>query len=533
MAGFNVGALPYFIQYQGELQQQAQRQQAAEFARQQQQQDLVTFQQTQEDRARLARQQANIAQGYPQFLPGGQFGPQIAPPPPQQAPAPGQPSQPMQQPAPQGGVPLPGQGGPSDQVVRPPLPPGGIPAVAGQGPQQPLPPFRPMPTTPPQSVQPQGQIAAPSAQAQAQAAASPVSPDDDRMEGGFSLSNIIKSGQQAGLTGTDLYDYVQGMEPYMTAQQKQRSEQFKTQLELKKLDAEIALHNAMANNQNLNREERERHDRAIEEKSAQREARLAAGSGGGGTGAADTALTEGQPLPNPAWESNAQAIAKGLLPPISPSSRVKGAQETMARVFQLSPDYDAKDYGTHASAQKYWASGAGGRQVNAINTAFSHLGNLQATAVELKNGGVPAWNAFANRIARGAGQPAPTNFEAQKEVVGDEVVKAMVGAGGGTLEDRKAIKEILDGAAAPDQMSGAMDKLRDLLAGKLESTETQYKKGTGKDDFQDYLNPEVRSYLPQGGKKGAPAAAAGGGGEATKVLNGVTYVQRNGKWYTQ
>jgi hypothetical protein len=247
MAG--LGGLPYFIQYQGQLQAQEQ-------AKQQQQMKLMQFQQQQQDRQRQQAAMAAAGNALPQL---------VQPPPPTQQPAPqppapGQASQPMQQAG--GGVPLP-QGPVPGQVLRPPLPPGG---AGGQMPAQGIPPFRPMPTTPPQAqAAPQGAIPAPPGQA-----AAPASSQQDQMEGGFSLSNIIQSGQKQGLSGSDLYDYVQTMEPYMTAQQKAKAEQFKTQLELKKLDAEIALHTQAAQNQNLSRQERERHDQALEDLASRR-----------------------------------------------------------------------------------------------------------------------------------------------------------------------------------------------------------------------------------------------------------------------
>jgi hypothetical protein len=125
-----------------------------------------------------------------------------------------------------------------------------------------------MPTSPPQQqAQPAGIPAPP--QQQAQQAQQP-NPQQDQMEGGFSMANIIQSGQKQGLSGTDLYDYVQTMEPYMTAGQKAKAEQFKTQLELKKLDAEIALHSQAAQNQQLSLAERERHDNALESLASRR-----------------------------------------------------------------------------------------------------------------------------------------------------------------------------------------------------------------------------------------------------------------------
>jgi hypothetical protein len=480
MAGFNVSGLPAFIQYQGQLQQQAQQ-------KQQQEQNLMLFQQQQQDRQRAMATQAAVGNTLPQYLT----------PPPQQAPQPGQASQPMQQPAPQQApqgqmAPPPGGGQP------PPLPPGGVQGSMPPAGTPPLPPFKQMPTSPP----PQQQAAPASIGAPPPQQPAPVSPQQDQMEAGFSLSNIIQKGQAQGLSGTDLYDYVKAFEPYMTAEQKQKSEQFKTQLELKKLDADISAHQYAMQNQQLSLAERMKHDDALEKAMRDRigiqQGNLNIRIQGVGGGAAPATLDKA--LPNATWESDAQAIASGRMAPIPLSSRAKGAQEIMARVSAINPEYDAKDYGTQSTANKYWSTGKGGQQVNTINTAFSHVGNLQNTSKELQNGGVPAWNAFANHVANASGQPAPKDFNAQKAIVAGEVVKAIVGAGGGTREDRGEIQSLFDAANTPEQMAGVMGKVRELMSGKLEAMNRQYKKTTGKSDFADYLSPEAASYLPQGGK---------------------------------
>lgn len=215
MAGFNVAGLPAFIQYQGELQQQAQRQQAAEFARQQQQQQLVAFQQQQADRQRAQAAQTAAGNALPQLLAGGQVAAQPQQgqmPPPPQPPAPGQASQPAQQ-----GAPLPGQG-PAPGGVQSPLPQGGVQGQQGQ-----LPPFRPMPTTPPQSAAPQGAIPAPPAQAAA------TSPADRIPGGGLTFQNAVKVLQDQGLSGADLMAGLQQLTPVLDAQSKQQAAQLQAQ----------------------------------------------------------------------------------------------------------------------------------------------------------------------------------------------------------------------------------------------------------------------------------------------------------------
>jgi hypothetical protein len=214
MAG--LAGLPYFIQYQGQLQQQEQ-------AKQQQQMQMLQFQQAQQDRQRQQAAQAAAGNALPQLLAGGMPAQQPQFPPPPQPPAPGQASQPMQQP--QGAAPMPGMG-PAPGGVQPPLPPGGIPQGAQQ---QPIPPFRPMPTTPPQSVAaPQGAIPAPPAQAAATA--------PQQGGGPLSLQGAVKVLQDQGLSGSDLMAGLAQLTPVLDsaskAQAAQLQQQFNNELKL-------------------------------------------------------------------------------------------------------------------------------------------------------------------------------------------------------------------------------------------------------------------------------------------------------------
>lgn len=201
MAG--LGGLPAFIQYQGELQNQA-------LQRQQAQQQLMQFQQAQQDRQRQQAALAAAGNALPQL---------IAQPPQQPAPQPPMPGQPSQ-PAPQqtsGGVPLPPGVPPG---VRPPIPPGG---AQGAMPPAGIPPFRPMPTTPPVSAAPQGAIPAPPA---------PPTVASQQAQGGpLTMQSAIKVLQDQGLSGADLMAGLQQLTPLLDAQSRQQAAQAQQQFQ--------------------------------------------------------------------------------------------------------------------------------------------------------------------------------------------------------------------------------------------------------------------------------------------------------------
>jgi hypothetical protein len=487
--------------------------QAQEFAQAQQQRDMLAFQQAQQDRQRQQAAQAAAGNALPQLV---QPPPQAMQQPAPQPPAPGQVSQPMQQAG--GGVPLP-QGPVPGQGLRPPLPPGG---AQGAMPPQGVPPFRPMPTTPPQAqAAPQGAIPAPPGQA----AASPANPQQDQMEGGFSLSNIIQSGQKQGLSGTDLYDYVQTMEPYMTAQQKAKAEQFKTQLELKKLDAEIALHTQAAQNQNLSRQERERHDQALEDLASRRigiaqgnlnvRIETAGFNQAGATLPAGTGKIGADGLPAPVGGGGLSPEAVRML-----SGRIKGGdasaltgltrpartavQNDLAKLDSTGADIAGNQI-DFAAARK-GAQSATQREANIATSekAITNPGGLADQVLDAARKtyrtGSPALNQKINYVlANYGGDPAVVDL---KNALGDlegQFNKAM--AGGGTATDAvraETLARINDAQTLP-QLEAAINRMKLGLQ----------KEGEAAQETSKMFADRVRQAGKVGGKPQAQAAPSG------------------------
>ncbi|MHB9838526.1 hypothetical protein Q8F57_027230 [Paraburkholderia terrae] len=197
----SLAGLPYFMQYEQQARDEALRQQAARM-------QMAQFQQAQQDRQRQQAALAAAGNALPQLL-GPQQQPQQQLPPPPQTPAPGQPSQPMQQAG--GAAPLPGMG-PAPGGVQPPLPAAG---ARGSAPAQGIPPFRPMPTSGSPAQAAPGAIPPPPSTSSA-----PQQPS-----GPLSLESAIKALQDQGLSGADLMTGLSQLTPILDAQAKVQSAQ--------------------------------------------------------------------------------------------------------------------------------------------------------------------------------------------------------------------------------------------------------------------------------------------------------------------
>ena len=153
---------------------------------------------------------------------------------------------------------------------------------------------------------------------------------------------------------------------------------------------------------------------------------------------------------------------------------------------------------------KDFSAGPSSKRVTANNTALNHLETLDKLADSLANSDIRVVNAAGNAFAKATGSSAPTSFDAAKQLVAAEVIKAVTQNGGGVTERQEAAKNITS-ASSPEQLKGITQTYRDLLGGQLTTLAQQYETGTGRKDFDKKLSPATRDLL----NKSKPAPAAG------------------------
>lgn len=193
-------------------------------------------------------------------------------------------------------------------------------------------------------------------------------------------------------------------------------------------------------------------------------------------------------------QSMAQLIADNKMPaPTGNAMRNPQTIAIMKLVTDINPNYDSKDYKTMMRSEGAFATGPEAKAVRSFNVGISHLGTLEGLISALDNGDIQAINKFGNMVASQTGQKAPTEFNAAKKIVSDEIVKAIVGTGGGVADREEAAKTI-DASNSPAQLRGVIQTYKELMKGQLEGLAEQYARTTGKDDFEDkFLTSAAKS----------------------------------------
>ena len=190
-------------------------------------------------------------------------------------------------------------------------------------------------------------------------------------------------------------------------------------------------------------------------------------------------------------ESMAQMIASGrMAAPTGAALRNPATLNLMRRVGEINPDYAAQDFNTTKQALTQFTSGKLGASVRSFNVSLAHLDTLSNLADALNNKDTVAINKIGNYFSAQTGSPAPTNFEAAKKIVSDEIVKAIVGSGGGVADREEAAKTI-SAASSPEQLKGVINTYKDLMNGQLHGLQRQYEASTGRTDFNRFLSPEA------------------------------------------
>lgn len=189
------------------------------------------------------------------------------------------------------------------------------------------------------------------------------------------------------------------------------------------------------------------------------------------------------------------------------TTSIKGGvrERVMSAVAQYDPSYDQNTFSSRAKAIKDFSTGQQGNAIRSFDVATDHLDTLQKYAEALNSGNIPLINSIRNQWLAATGSDLPTNVQAVAPIVGAEVSKAIIGSNN-ALADREELRKPLNTANSPQQLAGAIQGYKALMAGQLQGLKKQYEDTTGKRDFDTRLRQNTLNVLTKG--EGQPASAS-------------------------
>jgi hypothetical protein len=444
------------------LQMEQQRQQMAAQAWQQQQ---ARAQYEQQMRARQA-----LGNALPQLL--------ASPPPQQQQPAPqapnpGQQSVPM---APPQQLP---QAGP--QTLMPPLPPGmppGMPKGPAAGTGAPgVPPYRPMPTTP----TPQAASSTPAALSAPPAPQQQPAPQS----GPISWPDAIALLQKQGLSGADLFEGLQQLQPILDTQAKQQlavsQAQFKNELQMAQLQERYDALKQRAEDSALNRADREQaHADSVALRQQMMDLHRQSimlrtnGSPDSELSGDDLKFMAKQYLaaPDQSIFANLGRGAQGAKNVV----RLRQAIMSEAKEQGLSPE-DVAARGIQTFGEKAGARKAGERTTNiemAANEANQLAGQALQVSSELPRTGARDVNSALNNMRARFGDAKVAKFQVAINGFKNAYARAISPSGTPTVHDKQHADELFSMNQSPEQFNASIQQAkREMEAALRAPTDVQ------------------------------------------------------------
>jgi len=184
----------------------------------------------------------------------------------------------------------------------------------------------------------------------------------------------------------------------------------------------------------------------------------------------------------------AQGIADYTVKPLTGMAlRSPYGLAIMAEVKRINPAWDQTTAEAKSKAAKDFATGPQGNSLRSFSTASVHLGQTVDLMKALKNRDVQGVNFIKNKMKEWAGSVDPTNFDAVKAVVSQEVNKSIVPGVTG-VEERRHLAELLSSTKGEKQLLDIAEQYLHLMeaqrynltaqrkaAGLPESTLPEYK----------------------------------------------------------
>jgi hypothetical protein len=201
----------------------------------------------------------------------------------------------------------------------------------------------------------------------------------------------------------------------------------------------------------------------------------------------------------PEVRSVVKAVASGnLAPPTGYALTKPYWQSVIQHVINYDPSFAGQDYGTRAKMRAALAGGPFGNTIAAINTALQHGGAVAGDVAKISNfGGLATpFNYPVNAVEGFFGDPRQTNFANDTRHYGAETAKVF--ANGGSAGEREDESQAVPMNGSPSQQYGVLQHNTELLKGKLEALDDEYKRAMGPTNSAfDLLSPEARTTYNQ------------------------------------
>jgi hypothetical protein len=186
---------------------------------------------------------------------------------------------------------------------------------------------------------------------------------------------------------------------------------------------------------------------------------------------------------SPATQAQIKALIEGRMAfPTGQAIRTPYWQNMLTMVAQQDPNFDAVNYNARAKTRSDFTSGKSAENIKALNTAISHIADLNDAMSSLNNTDYSWYNEAANYVGDKSGNAKLQNKLAKVETTAKGVAGEMAKVFRSTGMSEKEIsdwKNALKSNITPEGQKGTIEAAMAMLNGRLEAIADQYNKGMG------------------------------------------------------
>ena len=185
------------------------------------------------------------------------------------------------------------------------------------------------------------------------------------------------------------------------------------------------------------------------------------------------------------------------------------------RAFAYEPGTDLTTFARRQAAFQKFMSNPNSPMVR-VNQALQHLDRFYINAHNLDNYHSGFFSSFANypraAIMAASKDPKFEAFATDRDALASELAAAFQGTGQSALADREEWKKRLSAANSPESFDAAIQEAVQLLAGRVEASNAQFKQAVGANaEFYDLMSPKARDVFDKFNNPdfGQPASEGG------------------------
>lgn len=187
---------------------------------------------------------------------------------------------------------------------------------------------------------------------------------------------------------------------------------------------------------------------------------------------------------NPSYAKYLENLASGKLNLGGRSTKaIEGIKKDLANLY---PGMDIQQIDARKKTRTDFTTGTAAKNIKSLNTAVSHLSELNKIVPQLHNSGFKMWNQLGQTASRQfGGNPTLARFQAVKTALSGELATIYKNTGG-TDPEIKHIMDSLDSVDSKEALQASIQEGMALMGGRMNALQDQWHNAFNRPEDTDF-----------------------------------------------